>query len=88
MISLSYHRRFEKRYMKFNARERERCDERLRLFAREPFHPLLYNHPLKGRYEGYRSISIGGDLRAVYKDIAENAVLFTHIGTHPELYGS
>lgn len=88
MIALTFHRRFEKSYGKLSAREKERCNERLRLFMREPFHRLLYNHPLKGKYEGYRSISIGGDLRAVYKELRTNVVVFTHIGTHAELYDS
>jgi len=48
--------------------------------------PVLENHPLQGRYEGYRSINITGDLRAVFKQVRPDKYWFTKIGTHSELY--
>ena len=81
-----FHKRFTKRYGTLSSRERLRCDTQLRLFMREPFHSTLNNHPLHGVYREYRSINIGGDLRAIYKMIDKKHVLFAHIGTHAELY--
>ena len=47
----------------------------------------LNNHPLKGKWSGYRSINISGDLRALYKEMGEDKVIFTNIGSHNQLYG-
>ena len=64
--------------------------ETLEIFLDEPFHPQLRNHPLTGRYSGYRSIDVTGDWRAIYieiKDKDKNSVAyFVALGTHPQLY--
>ena len=80
------HQYFEKRYKKLRPGEQRRLKERRNLFIENEFHPLLDNHLLRGRYKGYRSISIGGDFRVVYKRIARDVVVFVTIGTHSELY--
>jgi addiction module RelE/StbE family toxin len=60
--------------------------ERFFLFTKNQYHPFLHNHPLKGNYEGKRSINITGDWRAVYKEINPNTALFVSFGTHSQLY--
>ena len=60
--------------------------ERIRLFRQDPFNIVLNNHKLHGEYEGCSSINITGNFRAVFKYINENTVIFSDIGTHPELY--
>ncbi len=52
----------------------------------DPFHPLLNNHPLAGRWTGYRSINITGDYRAIYELIEEDLAYFVTIDTHSNLY--
>ncbi len=51
----------------------------------DPFNARLRNHPLLGKYNGYRSIDIRPDLRAVYKDYGDEAI-FVALGTHSQLY--
>jgi mRNA interferase YafQ len=85
---LRFHRNFKKRYEKLRENEKSRCDRALELFAVDPFHPLLHNHSLRGRFAGYRSINIGGDLRAIYKLAGEDVAYFVELGTHEELYSS
>lgn len=85
-MKIVLHREFEKRYSKLRSGEKRRFQERRNLFLGSEFHPLLENHPLRGKYQGYRSISIGGDLRVVYKRIGKDIFLFAKIGTHGELY--
>lgn len=64
--------------------------QRILLFRQNPFHPLLHNHPLVGRYRGLRSINITGDWRAIYleKKTSDGKVLveFRLFGTHSQLY--
>src|SRR4051812_33737373 len=55
------------------------------LFATDPHHASLRNHPLRGKLAGYQSIDITEDWRAVFrvKQIGERTVIrFSQIGTH------
>lgn len=83
---VKFHRDFEKKYLKLIVSQKAQLKERLNLFIRDEFDPLLNNHPLKGVYNGYRSINITGDVRAIYKHLAKDAVVFIALGKHSELY--
>lgn len=52
----------------------------------DPFHEILNNHSLKGKYKGYRSINISGDYRAIYSLIKEDTAYFIALDTHSSLY--
>ncbi|HWW38687.1 type II toxin-antitoxin system mRNA interferase toxin, RelE/StbE family [Pedobacter sp.] len=80
------HKRFEKQYAKLRPADKEKFKARRDIFLDNPFDPVLSNHALIGKYEGYRTISITGDLRAVYTFIDRDTVLFVAIGTHSQLY--
>ena len=60
------------------------------LFLDQPFHPALKNHGLTGKLRGLRglrAISSGYDLRVVYEEEGEHAmVLLLNTGTHDEVY--
>ncbi len=86
-MKLVFHRDFVKAYRKLKPAEKTRLRERLRQFSADPYSPVLHNHPLTGKYCGYRSISIGGDLRAIYKYLPGEVCIFVTIGTHHQLYG-
>ncbi len=80
------HRDFEKNYQKLKLNEKQKFKERRDIFQQNPFHSILNNHPLKGKYTGYRSINITGDLRVVYRLLNKDTVLFATIDTHSNLY--
>lgn len=80
------HKNFEKKYKKLQVTEKNQFKERRDLFIVNPFHPILNNHLLMGKYKGYRSINITGDLRLIYKHIDNDTVLFIEIDTHSNLY--
>ena len=80
------HRNFEKQYAKLQKQTKVHTKERLALFLRDEFHPILNNHPLRGKYVGYRSINITGDLRALYRRGEHDDRIFTLIDTHSNLY--
>ncbi len=86
-MKILFHRNFEKNYRTLRISEKNKFKERLGVFAEDPFNETLNNHALNGTYRGYRSINIGGDLRAVYKTIKTEEYLFVAIGTHAKLYG-
>jgi addiction module RelE/StbE family toxin len=63
--------------------------EKLRVFTKNPFELGLDNHPLRDQWEGYRSIDITSDYRAIYKEVQEGEELNAYLvalGTHEELY--
>lgn len=77
---------FDKKYSKLNVKVKTRFKNRLELFRINPFDVSLRNHALKGNYLGYRSIDIGGDIRALYTIKGGNIIIFGFIGTHSQLY--
>lgn len=81
-----YHKNFKKSFSKLSAKTQDEFRRRMELFAIDQFDRQLNNHPLKGKYAGYRSINIGGDLRAAYKRINSEIYFFVEIGTHSGLY--
>lgn len=85
-MTIYFHKNFEKSYKKLKGADRKKIKDRLGVFINDPFDSQLNNHPLKGKYEDYRSINISGDLRAIYKYINDDECVFAEIGTHSELY--
>lgn len=84
-MKILFHKNFNKRYKKLRTIQRK-VDERLALFAKDPFDPILNNHGLTGKYEGCRSINITGGYRAIYELVDDNIAYFITLGTHPNLY--
>lgn len=85
-MKLYFHKKFEKQYKRLRKNEQQRVRERITLFRTNPFHPTLENHPLQGKYTGYHSINVGGDLRALFKRVGAEEYWFARAGTHSELY--
>lgn len=81
-----FHKNFDKKYKKLKHSEKDKFQERLKLFLMDEFNPILNNHPLKGKYVGYRSLNVTGDLRAIYKKVLET-IIFATIDSHSNLYG-
>ncbi len=85
-MNVTFHRKFRKFYEKAPAKIRRQFEGRLRIFTADPFNPILNNHPLRGKYTGYWSINVGGDIRAVYRHRHPQEYMFTALGTHSKLY--
>lgn len=85
-MRISYSKNFVKQAKKLPAPVQKALIERITLFGINPLHPLLCDHPLKGRHKEYRSINITGDYRALYL-LRDDEVIFDQTGTHSQLYG-
>ncbi len=85
-MNIYLHQKFLKGYNKLTQNQKEKFKERRNLFLKDEFDPVLNNHGLKGRWLGYRSINVTGDIRAIFKRDTEGA-LFVAIGSHSNLYG-
>ncbi|MFZ2521924.1 MAG: type II toxin-antitoxin system mRNA interferase toxin, RelE/StbE family [Minisyncoccia bacterium] len=81
-----FHKNFEKKYKRLRSSEKDRFKKILNTFIIDPFYPTLNNHVLSGKYGGFRSINIGGDLRAIYKMLDNDMYLFVTIDSHSNLY--
>ncbi len=86
MMSIDFHKNFSKKLKRMSQKEQEKVKQKLTLFLENCYDPLLNNHALKGKYLDYRSINITGDLRAIYKCLTEEEIIFVDIDTHSNLY--
>lgn len=80
---------FVEKLKKVNVRIRNNFKLQIKIFAVDPDNPQLNNHPLRDEWQGYRSININSDRRAIYAEKNEGVdevAYFIAIGTHDELY--
>lgn len=85
-MKIILHKDFIKQYPKLRESEKSKFKKRRTLFMQDEFDPVLNNHSLKGKYSGYRSINITGDLRVIFQKNGDE-VIFVAIGSHSSLYG-
>lgn len=80
-----YKKRFGKSFKDFSQKLREKFSERLDIFVKNKYDPILDNHSVDKAYPGCRSIDITGDYRAIFFEEGE-VITFVAIGTHAQLY--
>lgn len=85
-MNVVFHRGFDKLARKLPVKIKQKMEKRLVLFSKDPLHPSLRNHALNTPYKGSYSVDITGDYRAIYHLVNDQTALFTHIGTHSQLY--
>ena len=79
-------KKFDKQFAKFPKKIKEQCVERIKIFAQNPYDEILNNHWLGGKYQGFRSINVTGDIRIIYENLTHDMAHFLTIGSHSELY--
>ena len=84
---IRYAPKFKKQYQRLPAKFQLQFDEKVQLFIDDPTSPPLRVHPLKGKFAGYWSMNVNGDIRALYTKRQEELIIFALIGLHSELYG-
>jgi addiction module RelE/StbE family toxin len=85
-MNVVFHKRFDKMAAKLSPKVKAKMIERITLFSKDPLDNILRNHALNTPYKGSFSIDITGDYRAIYYLVDDETALFTHIGTHSQLY--
>ena len=85
-MNVVFHRRFDKMAGKLSPKLKTQMVARITVFSKDPTNSTLRNHALNTPYKGSYSINITGDYRAIYHLVEDQTALFTHIGTHSQLY--
>jgi len=86
-MRIEFARSFDRQYVKLPKKIQDKFITRLEMWENNPNAPQLHDHALTGKYRGYRSINITGDVRALYTRNGETIIIFGFIGTHSQLYG-
>lgn len=86
-MKVVWRKNFIKLYDKLTKPSQEKVKNVLLKFADNPFAPELRNHKLKGKYSGMNSIDAGNDLRIIFRQEGDYAiVLLLRVGSHSHLY--
>ena len=86
-MTIQYLSKFKKQYKKVPLKFQQQFDNQIRLLKSDSTNPKLRIHPLKGKFAGYWSMNVNGDIRALYLMRGKTIIIFALIGTHSELYG-
>ncbi len=89
MIEFVWDSGFKRSYKKkiaSNKKLKSKFEENLKLFAINPFNPLLRTHKLSGILKDCWAFAVDYDFRIIFKFLTENKVLLIDIGTHDEVY--
>jgi addiction module RelE/StbE family toxin len=81
-----FSKEFKKDFKKLSNKEKIQFQDRLGLFQEDQNNPQLNNHKLHGKYDGFYSINISGNMRAIYEVVSNDKILFIKIGAHSQLY--
>jgi addiction module RelE/StbE family toxin len=84
-MRVKFQESFTKQFKKLTKQQKQLVSDTIELFAEDPMHNSLRNHPLKDKWNSNRSIS-ADDLRLHYRIIDKNTALFVAVGTRDELY--
>lgn len=85
-MKVIFQKSFIKMAQKLSPKVKQKMSERIELFADDSLNSQLRTQTLYTPYKGSYSIDITGDYRAIYQLVDDETALFTHFGTHSQLY--
>jgi addiction module RelE/StbE family toxin len=88
-MKVQFHPEFIENLKSVDVRVRKCFRKQIERFQKNHLDPHLDNHKVHGDYEGYHSIDVTNDYRAIYEELNENEdtlAYFFKLGTHNELY--
>lgn len=86
-MTIRYQKRFSKHLQNLPPAVQRKVLDTMEIFQENPHHARLRNHALKGALQGFRAISVIGNIRIVFKE--ENSyelVSVVDVGTHNQVY--
>ena len=78
--------KFQKRFKKQTAAIKEIAREQEKIFLKDPYHPRLGTHKLKGKNQEHWAYWVTREIRIKFLFITSEIVMYVDIGTHDEVY--
>lgn len=86
-MMVKYHKTFEKQFKKLSKKLKEKTINTIDIFINNHKDKRLLNHKLKGTLIEKRAIYVSPDLRIIFEEIDDYAlVVFLDIGNHRHIY--
>lgn len=82
MIQVLYKPTFVRQYKKLPAALKQEVKEKIELFRKNPAHPFLKTHKLKGKLKGFSSFSVNYQYRIVFQYESKKCAVLLVIGDH------
>lgn len=79
------HKNFKKALQNLPKEVQIKFKKKMKIFVEDQFHYSLNNHALTGKFKGWRSINMTGDIRVHYEE-KKDGIILMDIGSHSELY--
>jgi len=79
------HHRFDKSFRKLQPKLQSKFYKQLEILSRNIIDHRLNNHALTGKYLGYRSFDVMGDIRVIFEHVNNELIKLVNIGTHSQL---
>lgn len=74
--------RFKRAYKKLPKQIRDDFDKKITVFAKEPYHPSLRTHKLKGKFQECRAFYLQDGYRVLFDFSGSDNVDLLDIGSH------
>jgi addiction module RelE/StbE family toxin len=84
-VNLLYTDKFAKEYKTLPGSIKNLAEKIEQIFRKNPYHPSLKTHKLKGKLKNFHSFSVTYQYRIVFHFKDDSTVIFDNIGTH-EVY--
>jgi len=84
-MEIRFHQKFKKAFKKQSPKIQKNFFEKMEVFIEDQFHYSLNNHALSGKFIGWRSFDVTGDIRVHYEECGQT-ILLMNIGSHSTLY--
>lgn len=86
-MHIIFSKRFKKRHCRLDLDMQNKFRQRLELYLLDRDNIILNVHQLKGKFIGYYSLNVTGDVRLIFRYLSDsNAIFLFDIGSHSELY--
>ena len=86
-MRIDYRKRFLRQFKKLQRWQKLAVEDAIKQFRADPHNPSLRNHALKGVMKGRRSFSAAFDIRIIFEEYENYAVvIMLDVGTHEGVY--
>lgn len=86
MYTLVFGNNFLASARKLEKRVRAQLQKCLKIFCKEPFHPMLHTKPLTGKLAGFYSFRVSNDFRTIFQFAQDKAIILLRVKHRKDVY--